>query len=112
MIKQTQINFSYPLADYHTFAKIINDKTKYGIGDAYPIIKEVLFLMKNDKDVVALVNSFGTQQAYLYAQPVGKPENLFQRLRFVLKDDLFKYNSKEIVEINNDWLKKKISYKI
>ena len=112
MEQKKPINFSYPLADYFTFAKIINDKTKYGIGNSYPIIKEVCLLMKNDKDIVALVNSFGTQQQYFYAQKVGKPENLFQRLRNVLKDKLFLYNSKEIVEINNDWLKKKITYKI
>ena len=105
-------NLSYPQKDYLTFAKIINNKTKYGIGNSYPIIKEVLFLMKNNLDIIALTNAFGTQQQYFYYEPIGKPENLFQRLRSVLKNKLFKYNSKQIVEINNDWLKKKITYKI
>jgi hypothetical protein len=103
---------SYPNKDYTTFARIINDKTKYGIGDSYPIVKEVLTLMKTNLDITALIKAFGFQQRYIYSQPVGSKESLFERLREVLKDDLFKYNSKRITEINNDWLKKKISYKI
>jgi hypothetical protein len=109
---QTNNNLSYPIKDYITFALIINEKTKYGIGDSYPIIKEVLFLMKNNLDITAIVKAFGFQQRYIYSQPVGNKESLFERLREVLKDDLFKYNSKQITEINNDWLKKKITYKI
>jgi len=105
-------NLSYPVKDYTTFARIINDKTKYGIGNSYPVVKEVLFLMKNNLDVTALIQSFGYQQQYIYALPVGKKENLLNRLREVLKDPLFEYNSKEITEINNDWLKKQIKYKL
>jgi hypothetical protein len=108
----TNLKLSYPLKDYTTFARIIADKTRYGIGDAYPIIKEVLFLMKNTLDVTVLIRSFGEQQGYVYAQPVGKKQNLLERLREQLKDDLFGYNSKNITEINNDWLKKQIKYKL
>ena len=108
----TNLKLSYPLKDYTTFARIISDKTRYGIGDAYPIIKEVLFLMKNTLDVTVLIRSFGEQQGYVYAQPVGKKQNLLERLREQLKDDLFGYNSKNITEINNDWLKKQIKYKL
>ena len=108
----TSNTLSYPNKDYTTFARIINDKTKYGIGDSYPIVKEVLLLMKTNLDITALIKAFGFQQRYIYAQPVGNKESLFERLREVLKDDLFKYNSKKITEINNDWLKKKITYKI
>lgn len=103
---------SYPVKDYTTFARIIADKTRYGIGDAYPIVKEVLFLMKNNIDVTALIQAFGLQQQYIYAEPVGKKENLLERLREQLKDNLFGYNSKNITEINNDWLKKQIKYKL
>lgn len=105
-------NLSYPNKDYTTFARIINDKTKYGIGNSYPIIKEVLFLMKTDLDITALTKCFGFQQSYIYAEPVGKKQDLFQRLRSVLKDNLLGLNSKEITEINNNWLSKKIKYKI
>lgn len=108
----TNLRLSYPVKDYTTFARIIADKTRYGIGDAYPIIKEVLFLMKNNLDVTALIQSFGYQQGYIYALAVGKKQDLLERLREVLKDDLFGYNSKQITEINNDWLKKQIRYKL
>jgi hypothetical protein len=111
-MNNTNLKLSYPIKDYVTFARIIADKTRYGIGDAYPIVKEVLFLMKNNLDVTALIQSFGLQQQYIYAQPVGRKENLLERLREQLKDNLFGYNSKNITEINNDWLKKQIKYKL
>lgn len=111
-MNNTNLKLSYPIKDYATFARIIADKTRYGIGDAYPIVKEVTSLMKNNIDVMALIQSFGYQQGYVYAQPVGKKQNLLERLREVLKDELFGYNSKQITEINNDWLKKQIKYKL
>jgi ABC-type amino acid transport substrate-binding protein len=111
-MNNTTQKLSYPIKDYSTFAKIIADKTRYGIGDAYPIVKEVLFLMKNNLDVTVLIQSFGLQQQYIYALPVGKKENLLERLREQLKDPIFGYNSKNIIEINNDWLKKQIKYKL
>ena len=111
-MNNTNLKLSYPVKDYTTFARIIADKTRYGIGDAYPIIKEVLFLMKNNLDITALIQCFGLQQSYIYALPVGLKQNLLERLREVLKDTLFGYNSKQIIENNNDWLKKNITYKI
>lgn len=111
-MENTKNNLSYPIKDYATFARIINDKTKYGIGNSFPIIKEVLFLMKTDLDITALLKSFGFQQRYIYSVPIGIKENLFDRLREVLKDSLLGLNSKEITEINNNWLSKKIKYKL
>lgn len=105
-------NLSYPIKDYTTFARIINDKTKYGIGNSYPVVKEVLLLLKNNIDLIALIKCFGFQQSYFYAEKIGKKQNLMERLREVLKDPIFEYNSKEITEINNDWLKKQIKFKL
>ena len=103
---------TYPNTEYKKFAEIIHDSLKYGIGDNFPRLKSILFLMKNNDDLTKLILAYGFRYNYLYGLPYGKKQNLLNNLRLQLRDKANGYYSKELNEIRKDWETKKIKYRI
>jgi hypothetical protein len=103
---------SYPLSQYSAWANIIYNSTMYGLGDNYGAVKQVLLLMKNDADVLKLVQEYGSRQNYVFGIPQGEKRDLFTNLRAELGDEYFGLYTGKLNDINADWTKKKISYKI
>jgi hypothetical protein len=103
---------SYPPSQYLAWANIIYNSTMYGLGDNYGAVKQVLLLMKNNADVLKLVQAYGSRQNYVFGIPQGEKRDLFTNIRAELGDEYFGLYTQKLNDINADWLKKKISYKI
>ena len=98
--------------EFKTLANIVNDCMKYGIGDNFPKLKNILSLMKTNDDWQNLIMAYGMKSNYLYGLPLGKPKNLMDNLRFNLKSNENGYFSKELNDIRKDMEIKKITFKI
>lgn len=110
ILKNTKL--TYPPSQYLAWANIIYNSTMYGLGDNYGAVRDVLKLMKNNADVLKLVQAYGSRQNYVFGIPQGEKRDLFTNLRAELGDEYFGLYTAKLNEINEDWLKKKISYKI
>jgi len=102
---------SYPLSQYESAANQIYEGTKYGIGDNYPMVSKVLQSMKNNADVAKLIGVYGSRQNYVFGIPVGEKKDLFTNVRSELGSN-FGFFSGHISNINDNWAKKGIKYKL
>jgi hypothetical protein len=110
ILKNTKL--TYPPSQYLAWANIIHNSTMYGLGDNYGAVKTILLLMKNNADVLKLAQAYGSRQNYVFGIPQGAKRDFFTNLRAELGDEYFGLYTAKINDINADWLKKKISYKI
>jgi hypothetical protein len=98
--------------EFKKLANIIHECLKYGIGDNFAKLKNILSLMKNDNDVQKLFSAYGYRNNYLYGLPLGKPLNLIDMIRKQLKTNENGFFSNELNSIRKDWENKKITFKI
>lgn len=108
-LKNTKL--SYPISQYDAMANQIYEGTKYGIGDNYPMVSKTLRMMKNNADVAKLIQAYGARQNYVFGIPVGEKKDLFTNVRSELGSN-FGFFSGHITDINDDWAKKGIKYKL
>lgn len=109
---EKRYKLSYNPSQYPAFANIIYESTKYGIGDNYGAVVDTLKKLKNDLDVNQLIKVYGTKQNYIFGIPQGAPRDLFTNLRAELGNEYGGLTSYRIDQINNDWAKKGIKYKL
>jgi len=109
---EKKYKLSYNPSQYPAFANIIYESTKYGIGDNYGAVVDTLKKLKNDLDVNQLIKVYGTKQNYIFGIPQGAPRDLFTNLRAELGNEYGGLTSYRISQINNDWSKKGIKYKL
>lgn len=98
--------------EFKKLANILHDCMKYGIGDNFAKLKNILSLMKTNDDWQKLIMAYGMKNNYLYGLPLGKPKNLIDNLRYSLKTNENGFFSKELNEIRKDMESKKITFKI
>lgn len=94
------------------FANIIYESTKYGIGDNYGAVVDIMKNLKNDLDINQLIRVYGTKQNYIFGIPQGDPRDLFTNIRAELGNEYGGLTSYRINKINEDWAKKGIKYKL
>lgn len=109
---EKKYKLSFNPSQYPAFANIIYESTKYGIGDNYGAVVDTLKKLKNDLDVNQLIKVYGTKQNYIFGIPQGAPRDLFTNLRAELGNEYGGLTSYRINQINNDWSKKGIKYKL
>lgn len=99
-------------SNYLAFANSIYEGTKYGIGDNYGGVRDILKKMKNDLDVLMLIKAYGSRQNYVFGIPQGEKKDLFTNIREELGNEFFGLSSSKLDAINDDWKKKNIHYQI
>lgn len=99
-------------SNYLAFANSIYEGTKYGIGDNYGSVRDILKKMKNDLDVLLLIKAYGSRQNYIFGIPQGEKKDLFTNIREELGNEFFGLSSSKLDAINEDWKKKNIKYQI
>lgn len=109
---QKKFKLSFTPTQYAQFANIIYESTKYGIGDNYGAVVDIMKNLKNDLDINKLITVYGKKQNYVFGIPAGAPRDLFTNIRAELGDEYFGLTSYRINQINNDWAKKGIKYKL
>jgi len=109
---EKKYKLSFNPSQYPAFANIIYESTKYGIGDNYGAVVDTLKKLKNDLDVNQLIKVYGTKQNYIFGIPQGAPRDLFTNLRAELGNEYGGLTSYRINQINTDWTKKGIKYKL
>lgn len=102
---------SYPQSQYAAFANQIYEGMKYGVGDSYSDVRDVLMKMKNNLDVNLLVKQYGVRQLYVFGIPAGSPKDLFTAVRSELGNEWGGLSSSKMNAVNEDWAKKGISYR-
>lgn len=106
------VSLTYPVDQYTKWSNNLYNLLMYGIGNNYNAVKDILTLMKTNADVSKLYDTYGSREVYVFGTAQGSPRDLLTTLRLELgnnEDGLF---TKQILDINNDWLKKKITFKI
>lgn len=99
-------------SNYLAFANSIYEGTKYGIGDNYGAVRDLLMKMNNDLDVLLMVKAYGARQGYVFGIPQGEPKDLFTTIRNELGNEFFGLTSSKLDAINQNWKKKGIKYQI
>lgn len=101
---------TYTDAQNVAFANQIYESVRYGVGDDYSKVVEVMKKMKNDLDVARLVRAYGSRQRYNFGIPVGEPMDLFTTMAAELGNEYGGLTSYRIGQINSDWKSKGITY--
>lgn len=94
------------------FANQIYESVRYGVGDDYGKVVDILKQMKNDLDVARMVRFYGSRQRYNFGIPVGEPSDLFTTLTAELGNEYMGLTSYRLTQINEDWSKKGITYRV
>jgi hypothetical protein len=102
---------SFADSQYVSKANQIYEGMKYGIGDDYGSVRDILKTMKNDLDVLSIMKAFGKRQAYVFGIPQGEPKDLFTFVRAELGNEYGGITSYKMDAINKDWSAKGIKYK-
>ncbi|MFY8161474.1 MAG: hypothetical protein ACOVNU_09105 [Candidatus Kapaibacteriota bacterium] len=103
---------SFNDSNYLVFANTIYDSMRYAVGDNYGKVVDTMILMKNDLDVAKLIKAFGIKQNYSFGVPTGNPLDLFSFIQSELGSEFFGFTNYRVTKINDNWVKKGITYKI
>jgi hypothetical protein len=103
---------SFEISQYPIFANIIYESTKYGVGDSYGSVVDVLTQLKNNLDVALLIKAYGTKQNFVFGIPTGEKRDLFTNVQAELGNEFGGLTSYRITQINNNWTNKGITYKL
>lgn len=103
---------SFTNAEYSSMSNQIYNAVKQGIGDDYGKVVEVLKRLKNNLDVANMVTSYGKRQRYVFGIPSDEPLDLFTTVSAELGNEYGGLTSYRVGQINSDWAKKGITYKI
>jgi hypothetical protein len=102
---------TYTDANYDSFANTIYESMRQIVGDNYPKVVELLKRMQNDTDVAKLQKAFGKRQNYVLGIPAGTPMDLFSFVSDELGKEWLTIGNK-VADINKDWEKKGITFRI
>jgi hypothetical protein len=103
---------SFTDPNYITFANTLYESMRYAIGDDYGKVVDIMKSMKNNLDVEKLIKAFGFRQNYFIGIDKGEPADLFSWINEELGSEYLGITNYRVTQINNDWAKKGISYKI
>jgi hypothetical protein len=109
---EKKFKLTFPVSQYPIFANLIYESTKYGIGDNYGAVVTTLKKLKNDLDVATLIKIYGARQNYIFGIPAGEKKDLFTNIKAELGNEYGGLTSYRIDQINNDWIKKGIKYRV
>ena len=109
---EKKFKLTFPVSQYPIFANLIYESTKYGIGDNYGAVVTTLKKLKNDLDVATLIKIYGARQNYIFGIPTGEKKDLFTNIKAELGNEYGGLTSYRIDQINNDWMKKGIKYRV
>jgi len=98
--------------EFKKLADILHECLKYGIGDNFGKLKNILSLIKNNADMQKLILAYGLRNNYLYGLPLGKPLNLIDMIKKQLKTNENGFFSNELNLLRKDFESKKITFKI
>lgn len=109
---EKKFKLTFPVSQYPIFANLIYESTKYGIGDNYGAVVTTLKKLKNDLDVATIIKAYGSRQNYIFGIPAGEKRDLFTNIKAELGNEYGGLTSYRIDQINNDWQKKGIKYRV
>lgn len=103
---------TFPDSQYLTFANTIHNSIQYCVGDDYGTVVVICKRMMNDLDVAKLIKAYGTRQRYCFGAPAGGKDDLFTAIQAELGQEYGGITNYRVKQINSDWAKKGITYKI
>jgi hypothetical protein len=103
---------SYPDLEYQTLANAAYEGMRYCVGDSYSDVETIMKKMQNNLDVAMLVDAFRTRQNYCFGIPTGTPLDLLSFVRKELGNDWGGITDYRVKNINDNWQRKGITYKI
>lgn len=103
---------TYADSSYLQYANSIHNSMMYCVGDDYGSVVTQAKKMMNDLDVAKLIKAYGTRQRYCFGIPTGGKDDLFTAIRAELGQEFAGLTSYRLKQINSDWSKKGIKYKI
>ena len=109
---EKKYKLTFPVSQYPIFANLIYESTKYGIGDNYGAVVNTLKKLTNDLDIATLIKTYGARQNYIFGIPTGEKKDLFTNIKAELGNEYGGLKSYRIDQINNDWKKKGIKYRV
>ena len=111
-LKRSGQKLTFAEPTYNTLANTLYESMRYAVGDDYGKVVEIMKSMKNDLDVSTIIKAFGIRQNYLFGIPTGEPQDLLTWIARELGEEWAGITSYRVTQINNDWSKKGIKYKI
>lgn len=98
---------SYNSSNYLQFADTVWNKRKFqfGIDNDEQGAVDILKKMKNDLDVALLLRAYGLRRDWFFGVEVGQPMGLFTAIREKVSNSM-------IEQVNTDWVKKGITYRV
>jgi hypothetical protein len=103
---------SYPDLEYQTLANAAYEGMRYCVGDSYSDVETIMKKMQNNLDVAMLVDAFRTRQNYCFGIPTGTPLDLLSFVRKELGNDWGGITDYRVKNINDNWQRKGITYKL
>jgi hypothetical protein len=98
-------------SQYIGFSDVIYNAQRTSLGNESSPIKDTLLKMKNNIDVAKLIKAYGVRQNYAFGFPTENFGLLGAAYNGITKD-MFGLYSGRVEDINKDWAKKGITYKI
>lgn len=105
-------NQSFADSQYKLFANTCYEGMRYCAGDAYGDVEETLKRMQNDLDVALLIQAYGFRQRYCFGIPAGGAEDLLTTVKAELGNEWGGLTNYRVDNINNNWARKGITYRI
>ena len=102
---------TYNDSQYSLFANTIHNGMRYCVGDDYGTVEVTMKKMINDLDVAKLIKAFGKRPDYCFGIPTGE----FDLITYVQKElgnDYGGITNYRVRNINEDWARKGIKYKL
>ena len=103
---------SYTNTQYEQFANTIYNGMRYCVGDDYGTVELTLKKMNNNVDVAKLIQAFGSRQDYCFGIPASGKLDLFTYVQKELGAEWGGLTNYRVRNVNADWARKGITYKI
>jgi len=110
---------SIPETQYSILANQLYNLAGYNIiGNQYGQAETILKNLKNDLEVALLINAYGVRKTHDALFPFGEDQDLFSMVKSKIGNDMLNTSAIthgsnwRLKEINSDWAKKGITYKL
>jgi len=110
-LKRTQTQ-TFADSQYQVFANSIYEGMRYCAGDDYGGVESTMKKMMNDLDVALLIQAYGFRRRACFGIDAGGTDDLFTSVKAELGNEWGGLTSYRVTNINNEWARKGITYRI
>ncbi len=103
---------TFPDSQYQIFASSIFEGMRYCVGDDYGSVESTMKKMMNDLDVALLIQAYGFRKRACFGIDAGGTDDLFTSVKAELGNEWGGITGYRVTNINNDWTRKGITYRV